>query len=217
MSSSIPLLLRNENFIAVNKPPGLSIHNTEDSQNLISVLEQQLKTKTLLPVHRLDKETSGIQVLAFNSATAQKLAKEFEQRAVRKIYHGISRGILQPSEGVWDSPLTDKAEGRKSPAGHPSARVPCRTEYKVLRSSAYFSLCEFDLKTGRQHQIRKHAALYKHALVGDDRYGDPRYNLRMVGIYKCSRMFLHSSQLEFLDFKIEAPLPPEFAALLDPS
>lgn len=215
MSITLPILLKTDDFVAIDKPPGLSIHNLEDPQNVLTVLEKQLGVSTLFPVHRLDKETSGIQIVALNTSASQKISQAFQDRAVEKIYHGILRGVLSQTQGVWRQPLTDKAEGRKSPAGAPGARVPCETHYRVLKSNKYFTQCEFDLKTGRQHQIRKHSALDQHALVGDGRYGDNKYNRRIAEIYHTPRMFLHCSQLQFLEFKIQSPLPDDFSRLME--
>lgn len=210
----IAILFKNSDFIAVDKPVGVSVHNQEDPQNLLVRLEKQFPSQKLYPVHRLDRETSGLQVLALNDRSASLLAKEFESRTVKKIYTGILRGALKVTEGSWNKPLTDKSEGRKNPQGKSNERVPCETRFRVVQSNSYFSLCEFDLLTGRQHQIRKHSAIDGHALVGDSRYGDPKYNERMASIYKNDRMFLHSTHLEFVGIKLQSSLPQEFSILL---
>ncbi len=212
----IPILLENQNFVAVNKPAGLSVHNEDAHGNLLSLLETQLKISKLFPVHRLDKETSGVQVLALNEIAAQKLSQQFQEREVLKIYRGILRGKLSTLVGVWKLPLTDKAEGRKNPQGIAQNRIPCETRYRVLQASNYFSDCEFQLITGRQHQIRKHAAISGNSLVGDPRYGDPKYNQKMAEIYKTDRMFLHCYQIEVLSNQILAPIPTEFTSVLEP-
>lgn len=202
---SIYIIYQSQNWIAVDKPVGLSVHNNEDPENLLKLLEKQLKMMKLYPVHRLDKETSGVQILALNSEWAANLAQEFEKRAVEKIYTGVLRGKLAEAEGSWKEPLTDKAEGRKNPSGISRERVPCETRFRILKSSNYFTLCEFNLITGRQHQIRKHAAMANHAIVGDPRYGDKNYNSKMAELYKSDRMFLHCSQVNLADQKLRAP------------
>ncbi|MFM6927048.1 MAG: hypothetical protein ACKOX6_01215, partial [Bdellovibrio sp.] len=93
-----------------------------------------------------------------------------------------------------------------------------RTEYRVIEASKFFSLIEDNLLTGRQHQIRKHSAMAKHSIIGDARYGDPKYNSRMAEMYGTDRMFLHAARLKIsIDGKeqvFEAALPPEFKKLL---
>jgi tRNA pseudouridine65 synthase len=213
--NKVRVIFQNKDFLAVDKDCGISVHNKEDPQNLLALLEDQLNLPDILPVHRLDKETSGIQILALNSAAAKKLAGEFQNRSVKKIYVGVLRGQLKTPEGVWTRPLTDKAEGRKNPEGTSRDRVPCETKFRVLKDTRYFSLCEFDLLTGRQHQIRKHTALINHPLVGDSRYGDPKYNAKMAGLYKSDRMYLHCTRVEIFGQIIESPVPVNFEVLLD--
>ncbi len=209
------ILLQNKDFIAVVKPAGLSVHNIEDPQNLLTVLEKQLNIKKLYPVHRLDKETSGVQILALHDAAAKNLAGEFQSQRVTKIYQGVLRGLLSPQEGIWRQPLSDKSEGRKNPAGLSKDRVPCETRFQVLKTNKYFSLCEFHLITGRQHQIRKHAALMRNALVGDPRYGDQKYNQKIAELYNESRMFLHCVRVEISGVRLECETPKSFFTLAE--
>lgn len=210
----IQILLQNKNLLVVNKPAGLSIHNNEGPSNLMGLLQQQLHLATLFPVHRLDKETSGVQIFALNNESAAQHANAFQDRSVIKIYLGAVRGQLRPTKGSWQIPLTDKAEGRKNPQGLPSHRQPCHTDYQVLQQNRYFSLCEFHLHTGRQHQIRKHAALHKHHLVGDPRYGEPQYNKKIADLYQIPRLFLHCLRIHLLGITFEAPMPAEFFKLM---
>lgn len=215
--NDIVVLLRTDDFVAVDKPAGLSVHNAEDAANLIRLLEKQLQLSKLLPVHRLDKETSGVQLFALKESSARLMAERFQQRAVKKTYQGVLRGVLPQKEGAWKQPLTDKAEGRKNPAGLAKDRVPCETRFRVLRENRYLTLCEFDLITGRQHQIRKHTALGAHPLVGDPRYGAPKYNAKMAALYRSDRMFLHCVRIELAPHEIESPLPADFQRLFDSS
>lgn len=213
MSLEIPVLFQNAEILAVEKPIGISIHNTEDAVNLLAVLEDQLKVRKLFPVHRLDKETSGVQLFAFNEVAAKKYAEQFQNNLVGKTYVGILRGVLKASEGTWSVPLSDKAEGRGNPAGLSKDRIPCETLFRAVKTSKYFTMCEFELITGRQHQIRKHAAVAGHALIGDSRYGDSKYNRRMSEMYSDSRMFLHCRTLEVLGEKFDSQVPESFLSL----
>jgi len=193
----------------------LSVHNKEDSQNLLDVLESQLNVDKLYPVHRLDKESSGVQLLALTQDSAKKYSNEFQNKSVKKSYVGILRGQLKESEGCWAFKLSDKSEGRKNPAGLSAARVACETQFHVLQKSKFFSYCDFNLITGRQHQIRKHAALSNHSLVGDPRYNDKKYNKKIYSLYKTNRMFLHCKKIEILGLVFESEVPAEFRKLLD--
>ncbi len=217
MSANIEVLIRSDDFVAVNKPKGISVHNNEDSENLLVILEKQLQVSKLYPVHRLDKETSGIQILGFNAEIARQLSEEFQKKSVLKIYTGILRGQLKNDNGIWTWPLTDKAEGRHHPEGSAKERVECETRYRVIQKSKYFSVCEFQLITGRQHQIRKHAAIAGHHIVGDSRYGETKYNQKIAVLYKTDRMFLHCAKIELLSKVIQCPATSEFLELMKES
>jgi len=211
-SEEIEILCRHADWIAVNKPSGLSVHNDEDPLNLIKVLTAQERSVSFLPVHRLDKETSGIQVFALNSAAASRLATQLQDRSVSKFYQGIMAGKI-PAAGTWTDPLSDKAEGGKNPAGLAADRKDCITAFKLLRQSEYFSWAEFQILTGRQHQIRKHCALHGRSLIGDSRYGNSKYNQKISDLYHFDRMALHASRLILDSIEISCAVPAEFLLL----
>lgn len=213
----IPILFQSPEVVVVDKPEGISIHNGESAEfglDLISILSSQLDISTLFPVHRLDKETSGLQILAVSSEAASLWAQEFQNDRVQKFYEGITRGAFNEREGVWLKPVTDRSEGRVNPAGISSNRVTAKTRFQVLGSNRYFSRVHFELVTGRQHQIRKHCAIHKHPLVGDRRYGEQNYNRRMSELYDTDRMFLHSTRIALCGQTFESPAPSEFEKLV---
>jgi tRNA pseudouridine65 synthase len=220
------ILAEGPDWLAIHKPAGVSVHN--DPQDVLHLLKKQLpaaKYQNMHLAHRLDKETSGVLLLALNPTRAKDLAEIFQRRDCVKIYHAVLRGSLPvpatPAESAiwqtWSWPLTDKAEGRQNPQGISKDRVDAQTKYRVVKASKFLTLIEVELLTGRQHQIRKHAAIAKHPLVGDSRYNEAKYNARMAGIYGTDRMFLHATSLSFiLDNKkveLHAPLPVEFNSL----
>lgn len=219
--------VQNQNFKIVDKPAGLSVHNDEPgSQNFIQVLQQQLQVENIFPVNRLDKETSGLMVVAFNSEAARDLAELFQKKLVLKKYRAILRGELgskgeldsqstnKQDQGTWNFPISDKAEGRVNPAGLSQNRKPSTTHFQVIQKTRHNTLVELTLETGLQHQIRKHAALAGHAIVGDSRYNDKKYNDMIRGRYGFDRMFLHSCELSFTYknelYSSSAASPPEF-------
>ena len=210
----VKILHQDKDLLVVDKPSGLAVHNTEDPINLFQTLEAQLGVQKFFPVHRLDKETSGVQLLALNENFAKVAASEFQKRSVLKFYQGILRGTLPGASGTWKAPLSDKAEGRKNPAGLSKDRIECETVFEILKSSKYFTWCRFQLITGRQHQIRKHAAISGHSLVGDPRYGDTKYNARMAELYKTERMFLHCERIEILGHNLMSEVPAEFSGMV---
>lgn len=219
---TLPLIAEGPGWLVVNKPVGVSVHN--DPQDVTQILRQQLKPgsfQDIHPVHRLDKETSGLLLIALNANLSRELAEQFQAHSCEKTYFAILRGAMPVNDKFqsWTQAISDKAEGRKNPQGLAKDRVEARTDFKVIQANKYFSLIEVKLLTGRQHQIRKHSAMAKHSIIGDARYGDPKYNSRMAHLYGTDRMFLHAARLKIKfsgEEKIfEAPLPAEFHQLMN--
>lgn len=205
------ILSENSDFLVVDKPAGLSVHNPLPGEP--SLLD--LLPKGMHLVHRLDKETSGLVLVAKNSTTTTELMKALEEQG-QKLYSALLRGSLPKTDSAqkWTWEISDKAEGRKNPQGQKNDRKKAETLWKVLASNKYLTLIEAQIITGRQHQIRKHTALAGHAIVGDSRYNDPKYNQKMATLYGTSRMFLHAQKLSFIwkqkEWSFTAPLPQEF-------
>ncbi len=183
----------NSFFIVVNKPEGYSVHN--EKPNLIDVLND-LKLPTHF-VNRLDNVTSGLVVIAKSPELHKPLSEALEKG--QKTYRALLRAAWKTTDTnfVWNTPLSDKAEGRKNPQGIAKDRKACLTEGSVVRTNKYFTEALLEIKTGRQHQIRKHACINNCAIVGDPRYNDVAYNLKIVETYKIDRMFLHAESLNF--------------------
>lgn len=211
---NIQVIKNEDNWIAINKPQGLSVHNQEDSENVITLLDKMNYTG-YSPVNRLDKETSGVMLLSKDSKTTASLQKTIQDDSV-KIYTTVVRGSVKKKTGAWNNKMTNKAEGRVSPLGKSEQRVLAKTEYKVLKQSKYISLLQIQIHTGRQHQIRKHCAFHKHQILGDPRYGDKKYNQLVNKIYSFSAMALHSTVLKFQfngkNINLEAALPATWSA-----
>lgn len=208
MSQNAEVIFENLDLLVLDKPHGISVHDHNNESTLLTQYNY-----LLFPVHRLDKETSGVQILAKSSTAAKTWASEFEAQKVQKFYCGILRGSLADSEGVWDQDLTDAAEGRTHPAGAKADQIACETKFNVVKKNKYFTLADFQLLTGRQHQIRKHAALSGHHLVGDARYGEPSYNRKIAEIYQVPRMFLHCRLIQIGTYKFNSRIPKDFEKL----
>lgn len=187
------ILEENEFFLILNKAPGTSIHN--ESPSLVEFL-----TKNKKPLHfvnRIDRETSGLVMVAKRGDYHDLLHHSLEDG--HKTYRALLRGPWKKAEKkvIWSWALTDKAEGRKNPKGLAADRIPCESHVQLVRSNDYFSEVTVELFTGRQHQIRKHSAIWGQAIVGDNRYNDKSYNERMATRYNEKRMWLHAEKLEF--------------------
>lgn len=204
-------LFRTNDFLAVEKPAGVSCHNDQDS--LISRLGSSWHL-----VHRLDRETSGIILLTEKPELQEALQKAMKEG--QKKYRAILRGQIpvDGQENIWNWPLTNQAEGRSHPQGDSRDQVEAITHWKCLSSNQYFSSVECLLVTGRQHQIRRHAVLAGRAVVGDARYGNEKDNQRIKVRSGFDRMALHAHQLQFKWgdqlIQIEAEVPHEFSLLI---
>ncbi len=231
--NSIPVIAIGSGWLAVEKPEGLSVHNDPEN-DLCSRIQTAVEADAILqaaldydpafgvhPVHRLDRETSGVMVLACSAGVFRYIARLFEAHQVEKIYQALLHGRLEaraPEQGLWDWPLSREAGGRRLPAGT-GKKMPCRTRFEILDYSAHYTLVRFRLETGRKHQIRRHAKLAGHPVVGDDRYGSVRAiaHLKSKGF---NRLALHCMEIGFVpsgDSKvlfIKSPELPESIRLL---
>jgi 23S rRNA-/tRNA-specific pseudouridylate synthase len=207
----IPVLRVGKGWLGVNKPAGLSIHNNPGEDLCAWAETHCLQNKAIYdaiapdpdfgfhPVHRLDRETSGVVLLACDRETLGFLSAQFEARKVEKRYLALLHGHLEfPEDNAgwqkWTWPLTKAAGGRGNPAGA-GHRFPCETHYQLLSRLPRYTLIEIKLLTGRKHQIRRHAALAGHAVVGDPRYGTSRAADYLRHQFGFDRFALHASSL----------------------
>ena len=201
-------------WLAVDKPCGLSVHN-DPGNDLVYVVSDRIRLDALLkkhlginasflihPVHRLDKETSGVILLATDINVLRNLSELFVKGRVKKRYLALVHGGFDQEAGshqyrIWDYPLSKTAGGRKDPVGK-GRRVNCMTRYRVLQQSSRYSLLEIELMTGRKHQIRRHAKLSGHPVTGDTRYGSKKSIRYLRNTLSYHRLGLHCKCLEFV-------------------
>jgi 23S rRNA pseudouridine955/2504/2580 synthase len=223
------LLYEDELLLAIDKPAGVAVHG--GSGVAFGVIEQlrraRPQAKFLELVHRLDKETSGVLLLAKKRSALTALQQQFRERGTTKVYAALVNGAWPDSRKVIDVALhkTLDAQGerhvRAVATDHAEARRSI-TLVKVLRRFAAHTLLDVTLKTGRTHQIRVHLAHEGHPIAGDPKYGDFAANRALArGEHRFARMFLHARYLAFdhpeggQRIALEAPLPVECAALLE--
>lgn len=227
-----PVVFEDEHLLAIAKPAGVAVHG--GSGVSFGVIEQlrraRPQAKFLELVHRLDKETSGLLLIAKKRAALVALQEQLRQRETGKTYSALVIGAWPAATKVIDVALhkylagdgerrvravnDDHADGRRS-----------ITLVKIARPYAACTLLDVTIKTGRTHQIRVHLTHAGHAIVGDDKYGDFAANRayargEVARGCKFARMFLHARRLRFMHpadgtaMELEAPLPPECEALL---
>ena len=203
-AAPIAIVEQGPSWLVVEKPCGMSVHNDPGS-DLCSMIagamkagrvgSTALKNPRIHPVHRLDRDTSGLVILATDAATCAFLSAQFVDRQVGKTYLVLVHGApSDASAGEWTWPLTDRAGGRKDPAGR-GKRLACTTRWRMVAQSGHYALLECDLLSGRKHQIRRHARLSGHAVVGDRRYGSTRSVRFLADRCGFNRLGLHAHAL----------------------
>lgn len=235
LPEEIPLdiIYEDADLIVVNKPAGLVVHPAAGiaSGTLANALAfhfQKLSARggAARPgiVHRLDKDTSGLLVVAKNEETHERLADQFRARQVFKSYVALVHGNVEKNSGTIDQPIARDPRNRTRMAIVRGGRAATST-YRVRRRYNRFTLLDVEIKTGRTHQIRVHLASLKHPVVGDHVYGGGRDNslrnpkLRQA-IRKLGRQFLHAETLGLHHprsgepLRFSAPPPAELASFL---
>ncbi len=212
----IKVIYQDQYLLVVEKPDGLLTHPVP-GQKPQATLAQFATAHTSDQdgersgiVHRLDRETSGLIIIAKDSATKAYLQEQFRSRKVHKTYQLLVEGHLKQMEALIDLPIGRKSDTAKR-AVMPNGK-PAQTGYKVLMEYPKYSLVEAYPKTGRTHQLRVHFNHLGHPIVGDRFYGNPP----PAGL---GRMFLHASDLEFIGpddrkYKLHSSLPPELQQFL---
>lgn len=205
----IPILSSGRGWMAVEKPAGLSVHN-DPLLDLVSIVTSQIKRHPSLseriargrrtvfrPVHRLDKLTSGVILLACDAAALKYLGDQFQLRDTDKRYLALLHGCFSRvgETGAWKRPLSQQAGGRDRPAGTGPKKASL-TRYRVLAHSPHYTYLECRPVTGRKHQIRRHAKLAGHPVVGDRRYGSKRAADFLTFRKGFSRLGLHANTLK---------------------
>ncbi len=199
----------NDDFIVLNKSAGISVQGgTKSKKNLIDIFSKSQIFDGIKPysVHRLDKDTSGVFIMAKNRETAQLLTSLFRLRKVHKTYLAICNGELEKNLGEWNDDLIRYDNGKK-------IIEKAKTIFKVIDKNSNSSLVEMKPITGRKHQLRKQLFSIGHSIYGDKKY---RSNYYSKGINK--NLMLHSYQIRFMikdnKYTYKALLPDYFKDLL---
>lgn len=193
---ALEVIYEDTDIAVINKPAGLTVYPAPGhaSHTLVNALLQRFPDLACFGdsprpgiVHRLDKDTSGLIVIARNEKARLDLVNQFKSRSVKKAYLVLVRGKLEPERGAIDAPIGRDPSDRKRMAVVTRGRT-ARTDYRVLQHYKSCSLAEVHIQTGRTHQIRVHMSAIGHPVVGDKKYGK--------GSVLPGRQFLHASYLE---------------------
>jgi len=207
-SSSSMFIENNENFVVINKPAGIAVQSgTKSRRNILDILRNTKEFEAVSPysVHRIDKETTGILVVAKNRKYAQLFTSLFRIRKIHKTYLGIAVGELQKNKGTFIDELFHY-EGEKK------VKTKAITHFTVIDSNNNYSLLKLNPETGRKHQLRKQLLIHGYPILGDSKY-------RMsVNSGKKNTLMLHAYKINFsiggTKYNFTAELPISFKNIL---
>jgi len=202
----LDIVYEDASCIVINKPAGLAVQGGKGIVvSLDSILAENWPQRPLL-VHRLDRDTSGLILVAKTKEAARHFSRLLgEERTVVKRYLAVCKGIPEQTEGVIRADIDVRGAVKSS-----------ETRYRLLSGDGEFSLLELELGTGRMHQIRRHLAMTGNPVLGDDKYGDFTLNHHLRKTIKLHNLLLHSSRLilpataDNPPLNLSAPLPAYF-------
>lgn len=225
----LKIINETKDYVVIDKPAGLIVHGGSGimEPTLTDVLEQQYSDikkvgdDPMRPgiVHRLDKEASGVMVVAKNNQTFEYLKNQFQKRHIYKNYIALVYGAINKDHDEISFPISRSAKGYKM-AAHAANQDGRRalTEFQIKQAFINYTLLDVKIKTGRTHQIRVHLSAYGHPIVGDELYGTRKTKEQNKKL-DLQRLFLHAWQLGFTDLQgeeqiFESELPDELQKFL---
>ena len=215
------IVYQDEDLLVINKPQGLVVHPCSSTKHgtLVNGLLNKVKDLSgingeLRPgiVHRLDKNTSGLMVVAKNDMAHIDLSNQIKNKICKRKYIALLEGHIKECEGKIETYIERSKNDRKKMAVSDKGKLAV-TNYKLLERFIGYDLVEFSLQTGRTHQIRVHAKSLGHPVVGDDVYGKPVKGLNGQLLHSYSLTFIHPRNKKVMKFEI--PLPNYFLEFID--
>ena len=208
-SSSNLFIENNENFVVINKPSGIAVQSgTKSKRNILDILKStnEFKNTQPYPVHRIDKETTGVLIVSKNRKYAQLFTSLFRIRKIHKVYLCVVLGEMNIKKGVYRDDLFHYE-------GNEKVLTKAVTHFTVLDANNNYSLLKLSPETGRKHQLRKHLLMHGHPILGDQKY-------RISNTYKSqnSNMMLHAYKINFsidnIKYNFSAEPPELFTKFL---
>lgn len=216
-AENIPLniIFEDKDLIVLNKAPGIVVHPDEsghESGTIVNAVLAHAKNLSGIGgekrpgiVHRLDKDTSGVLLIAKNDETHQKLSKLFHDRKIEKNYIALVKGHLKTKTGTINAAIKRGRQNRQQMAIHAQGKHAI-THFETLLTFKDVTLLKVNIETGRTHQIRLHLASIGHPVIGDSTYGESKINKDFKKKYGLKRQFLHAQSIAFEKKHFEAPL-----------
>ncbi len=219
----VPIIYEDEDVIVVDKPRGMVVHPAPGNYTgtLVNALLYHCKTLSSINgiirpgiVHRIDKDTSGLLMVAKNDKAHRSLAEQLKAHSIHRVYAALVHGNIKEEKGTIHAPIGRHPVDRLKMAVTERNSKDAITHFKVMQRFGNYTLIEAKLETGRTHQIRVHMAYIQHPLVGDPVYGlkKEKYNLQGQALHAKELGFVHPSTGTYMEFK--SSLPDYFDKLL---
>ena len=211
---NLEIVYEDSDVAVVNKPSGMVVHPAVGNQEhtLVNGLLAQMDITSSINgvarpgiVHRIDKDTSGLLMIAKNDKAMESLSNQLKEHTCNRIYVGLVYGLIGEDTGKIIAPIARSKDDRKKMAIDKDGKEAI-THFRVLKRYMGYTLCEFKLETGRTHQIRVHMKYINHPLVGDPVYG-PRHIIGEHGQFLHAKTigFVHPTTNEYMEFTSELP------------
>jgi len=219
----LPIIYQDQDLAVVDKPKGMVVHPAHGNwdNTMVNALMYHIHDLSgingdLRPgiVHRLDKDTSGVMVVAKNDLAHRNLAEQIRVHSIKREYIALVHGVIKENLGTIDAPIGRSPLDRKKMAVVKDGR-PALSHYEVMQRFKNYCLVKVTLMTGRTHQIRVHFAYIKHPVVGDPLYGSAKkhFDLDSQALHAHKLGFIHPRTGNYMEFT--SPLPPYFQAILE--
>ncbi len=227
--SELNILYEDDWLLVLNKPSGMAAHTGSGitGGTVVDVVRAYLGVKaerngfSASPAHRLDRETSGIIIVAKRRPAMVHFTDVFTRHTAKKKYLVLVKGKMPQKFGLIDLPLSEHQQSAESKARRGVNMQEARTRYEVLSQNSHAAFLACAIETGRTHQIRRHFAAIGHPVAGDGKHGDFAFNRDVKARWGVKRLFLHATRLEFPHpdggrrMVVEAPLPEELEGVLE--
>ncbi len=212
----LDILYEDNDLLFVNKPKGMVVHPAHGNYEgtLVNAILSHCKDSlsgingVIRPgiVHRIDKDTSGVLVIAKNDISHNHLAKQFKDHTINRVYIALVRGIINENDGTIDMPIARSKKDRKKMAVDINGKRAV-THFKVLKRYRKYTLIELKLETGRTHQIRVHMAQIGYPLIGDEIYsnGKNEFNIKGQMLHAQTLGLIHPVTEEYIEYKAQLP------------
>lgn len=236
-TKTVEIIYQDDFIVAIHKPAGLLVHRSNIDAHETENALQQLKALTgkwVYPIHRLDKPTSGILLFAFDGASANALASQFEEGKVEKKYQAVVRGFSPDTLSIDHplKPIADFKRDKRKTKNREKEAQSALTGLKMLKHyelpfpdrsfpTSRYSLVELTPKTGRKHQLRRHMKHVSHPIIGDPKHGKSEHNRLFDREFNSYRLLLAATSVNFRhpqskeNITLQAPLEYSFQHVID--